>query len=147
MRTPLSKNELVVGKDYGPQLLSHINRAQSSIYILMFVWRWHGGDPSSDMSLINQAILQASRRGVTVKIFCNFQGMAEHLQSLGMDAKFWNKKKLMHAKGILIDNDTLLLGSHNLTDPAMGQNVEVSAVLYDADVCAQFNKYFFSLWQ
>lgn len=147
MRTSDAKNGLVIGKNYGREVLAHIKRAERSIYILMFDWRWYKDDITSDMSLLNQAILRASRNGVDVKILCHYDEMAKHLQALGFSAKSWPKTKLMHAKGILIDEDTLILGSHNLTENAMGLNIEVSAVLYDDDVCAQFKRYFFSLWQ
>ena len=147
MRTPDAKNELIIGKDYSKKVLEFIQGAKSSIYILMFDWRWYSRDVSSDMSLINVAILRASQKGVQVKVYCNYPAMCDQLNKLGIDAKCWQKTKLMHAKGILIDEDTLILGSHNLTQSALTLNVEVSAVLYDADVCTQFKKYFFSLWQ
>lgn len=147
MRTATGTNELVIGKDYSKIILDSINGAQSSIYILMFVWKWRMRDPTSDIALINQAILHASKRGIKVYVFCNFSGMAEHLNTLGINAKAWQKTKLMHAKGILIDEKLLMVGSHNLTEPAMCFNVEVSALLYDVDVCQQFKRYFLSLWQ
>lgn len=139
-------NELIVGKDYSKKILKCIDDANVSIDILMFVWKWRMRDSTSDIALINQAILRAVRRGVKVSVFCNFKGMAEHLNTLGINAKAWQKTKLMHAKGILIDDKLLLVGSHNLTEPAMTFNVEVSALLYDVDVCIQFKKYFSSLW-
>lgn len=147
MRTATGTNELVIGKDYTQIILKAIDNAKASVYILMFVWKWRTRDPQSDISLINQAILRASRRGVKVFVFCNFSGMAEHLNTLGINAKAWQKTKLMHAKGILIDEKLLMVGSHNLTEPAMNFNVEVSALLYDVDVCQQFKRYFLSLWQ
>lgn len=146
MRTADAKNKIIVGQDYASEMLSHIKNATVSIYILMFDWRWYGRDITSDMTLINQAVLQASRRGVSVKVLCNYEEMAANLRTHGIAAKSWKKQKLMHAKGVLIDEDTLILGSHNWTENAMGLNVEVSSVLYDTDVCEQFKKYFFSLW-
>ena len=144
MRSTDAKNELIIGKEYSSKVLKHIQNARSSIYILIFDWRWYSRDVSSDMSLINNAILRASQKGVVIKVFCNYASMCDQLKKLGIDAKCWTKTKLMHAKGILIDEDTLILGSHNLTQSALTLNVEVSAVLYDKDVCIQFKKYFLS---
>jgi len=141
------KNRLVIGKDYAKEILSLIKNAKSSIYILMFDWRWYTKDISSDMSLINNAILRASQKRLDIRVYCNYAEMCAHLNTLGIKAKCWEKTKLMHAKGILIDNNILVLGSHNLTQSALTLNVEISAVLYDADVCLQFKKYFNSLWQ
>ncbi len=142
----ICNNELIIGKEYTKKILSCLDNAKVSIDILMFVWKWRMRDPTSDVALINQAILRAVRRGVRVSVFCNFKGMAEHLNTLGINAKAWQKTKLMHAKGILIDDKLLVVGSHNLTEPAMNFNVEVSALLYDEDVCVAFKKYFSSLW-
>lgn len=147
MRTDICGNELIVGKEYTKKLLGVIEQATTSISILMFVWKWRTRDPQSDISLINQAILRASRRGVKVSVFCNFKGMAEHLNTLGIHAKAWQKTKLMHAKGVLVDDKILVLGSHNLTEPAVNFNVEVSALLIDEDVCKAFRRYFDYLWQ
>lgn len=147
MRTAIGTNELIVGKDYTSILLNLIRESKKDICVLMFAWRWSNLKSDSDVSLINQALLQASRRGVKVYVFCNFKSMSDHLNALGINAKYWQKRKLMHAKGILFDSEKLLLGSHNLTESAMNFNVEVSALLYDVDVCIAFKNYFKSLWQ
>lgn len=146
MCSATSKNTLVIGPDYAKELLPLLEEANKSIDILMYDWRWYSKDFACDVSRINSAILRAERRGVKVRAITNADLIHAQLKSFDIDVKCWNKSKAMHAKCILIDDWIAVLGSHNLTENAMGLNIEVSVIVAEEHICTQLKNYFQSLW-
>lgn len=142
-----NKNNLIIGPDYAKELLPLLDEAKNSIDILMYDWRWYAKDFACDVSRINSAILRAERRGVKVRALTNADLIHAQLKAFDIDVKCWNKSKAMHAKCILIDDWICVLGSHNLTENAMGLNIEVSVIVAEEHISQQLKKYFDTLWQ
>lgn len=145
MSTPTLKNEILIGNQYPKELVSRINSATKNIYVFMYDWRWYKNDFSCEMSLINQALVRAVRRGVKVNAILNSSEVLETLQSLGINAKKFNNKQLMHAKAVVIDEWVSIVGSHNFSESAMGLNLEISNVSEDEYKAKQIITYFLSL--
>lgn len=146
MPEPLSKNELAIGKQYVDRVIDLINGAKRSIDIFMFDWRWAKNDISSDVSLINQSLVRATRRGVIVRAFCNYTAITKILNEVGIKAKSWNSTKLMHSKAIILDQKIVVMGSHNFTMNAMNENIETSVIMEDEALGTQLTNYFNTLW-
>lgn len=146
MYSPVSKNELLICSEFTPRLVELIDNAERCIYIFMFDWKWYKNDFSCDVSLINQALVRAVRRGVKVQALLNYDELEEILNNLDIEARKANVKKLLHAKSIVIDYKIIILGSHNLTTSAMNQNVEMSLVINDEDLAMRIINYFVTIW-
>jgi phosphatidylserine/phosphatidylglycerophosphate/cardiolipin synthase-like enzyme len=112
----------------------------------MFDWKWYKNDFSCDVSLINQALVRAARRGVKVQTLLNYPDLVELLNNLNITARRANVKKLLHAKSIVIDENIIILGSHNLSKEAMTANVEMSLVISDTELAARIINYFQTIW-
>jgi phosphatidylserine/phosphatidylglycerophosphate/cardiolipin synthase-like enzyme len=140
------KNEILIGKEYTKELLASIDSAHKNIYIFMYDWRWYKNDFSCDMSLINQALVRATRRGVLVTAILNSPDIIETLRGLGINAIKLNQKKLMHAKAIVIDEWVTFVGSHNFSEMAMGLNVEITQKSEDEYIAKKIITYFMSLF-
>lgn len=112
----------------------------------MYDWRWYANDFSNDVSLINSALLHASRRGVNVQAITNSDEVPKDIVAVNFAIKKWSKTKAMHAKVLVIDRNVIVVGSHNLTQNAMGLNVEISCVVLSEPLAEQLIKYFDSLW-
>ena len=147
MLETIPKNEILLSSEFSKRLIELIEKAKNSIHIFMFDWRWYKDDFSCDVSLINQALVRAYRRGVEVKALLNYYELLETLAPLGIKAKKANIKKLLHAKSIVIDNDIAIIGSHNLSNQAMRENVEISVVIYDKEICTRIKNYFDQIWR
>ena len=145
MSTPTLKNEVLIGNQYPKEIISRINSAQKNIYVFMYDWRWYKNDFSCEMSLINQALVRAVRRGVKVNAILNSNEVIETLQSVGINAKKFNNKQLMHAKAVVIDEWVSIVGSHNFSESAMGLNLEISRVDEDETNAKKIIIYFLSL--
>lgn len=143
MCTPLCKNQLLIGSDYAPALISLIDEAKKSVRAVMFDWRFYRTDFSCDVSLINHSIIRAKRRGVDVRLVVNSGEIVETFENLGISIRKYNGDKLLHSKVFVIDDETVLLGSHNITENAMHRNIETSLVIKDAEIakklCALFD--------
>jgi phosphatidylserine/phosphatidylglycerophosphate/cardiolipin synthase-like enzyme len=146
MDTTLPKNEILLSSDFSDRVIELIDQASRSIFIFMFDWRWYKNDFSCDVSRINQALVRAVRRGVKVQTLLNYADLVETLNSLNINARRANVAKLLHAKSIVIDENIIILGSHNLTKEAMTANVEMSLVISDSDLAARIIKYFQTIW-
>lgn len=146
MSTSILKNEVLIGLEYTKELLSRINSANKNIYIFMYDWRWYKNDFACDMSQINQALVRAVRRGVKVYAILNSSDILQTLLNLGILAKKFNNKQLMHAKAIVIDEWVTINGSHNFSESAMGLNVEISTISEDEYVAKKVITYFLSLY-
>jgi phosphatidylserine/phosphatidylglycerophosphate/cardiolipin synthase-like enzyme len=146
MSISLPKNEIFLSSEFSKGLIKLIDQAERSIFIFMFDWRWYKNDISCDVSLINQALVRAVRRGVSVQTLLNYDDLVEQLSALKIQARKANVKKLLHAKSIVIDEKIVVIGSHNLSKEAMTANVEMSVAIDDADLAKRIIDYFKSLW-
>lgn len=144
--TTEKKNWLIIGPNYAKEVLPLIEESKINIKIFMYDWRWYKQDVACDISRINTALIRAQKRGVKVQAIVNYQAIISQLRECGIDVKLWEKSKAMHAKCIIIDEWLVVLGSHNLTENAMGLNVEISNVVADENMALQAGNYFNSIW-
>ena len=138
--------KILFNSDYRSAVVPLIQKARQSIRIFMYDWRWYVDGFSNDVSLINSALISASRRGVKVQVIANSNDVPKDVLTLNFAVKSWTKTKSMHAKCIVIDSDTIILGSHNLTQNAMGLNLEISCVVLSEPSAGLLIKYFDSIW-
>ena len=47
----------------------------------------------------------------------------------------------LHAKSILIDNSTLIIGSFNLDNSAFNENIEIGAIIKDKEAIQKYNNF------
>ena len=132
------------GNDCLNAIISAIDHAQSSLKICVFTI-------SDDR--ITEALLQAHRRGVKIKILTD----NEKLFDLGSDIKQLaqakieirtdNTKNHMHHKFAIMDNQTVLTGSYNWTRSAAMYNHENIIVSDSKELVNDFLMQFDKLWQ
>ncbi|MEM4546663.1 MAG: phospholipase D-like domain-containing protein, partial [Nitrososphaerota archaeon] len=51
-----------------------------------------------------------------------------------------------HAKLIIIDNETVIIGSHNWTESALTRNHETSIMIQDKETATKLTNYFMRIW-
>lgn len=146
MRTTVSANECLIGSQFAPRLIELIDNAEKTIDVVMFEWRWYESDPSNPMQLVNNAFVRASRRGVAIRCITSNAGIVEILRGLKWKAKKLNRRGLLHSKLIILDNEVVVVGSHNLTGSAMQSNVESSMVVPCTKSSHEFRNFFERLW-
>jgi phosphatidylserine/phosphatidylglycerophosphate/cardiolipin synthase-like enzyme len=134
--------QLLIGREYPKVVTPLIEKAQFSLEILVFDWRWYRDVPECSVQKFNHAIMEASKRGVKVRALVNNSIMPTILQLEKLKVKRVGTKKLMHVKMIIIDRKTVVIGSHNFTYRAFEINHETSIIVEDKIVVDRLLDYF-----
>jgi phosphatidylserine/phosphatidylglycerophosphate/cardiolipin synthase-like enzyme len=138
--------ETIVGKEFHKKVIPLIDNAKRSIKIVVFDWRWYPNLPENPVQLFNQSLVRASRRGVNVSALCNSDDITDTLKSVGISAKRYKGSRLLHTKLIIIDEEILIIGSHNYTASAMQHNLELSISLKAPSGLERIIAYFNNLY-
>lgn len=138
--------ETIIGKEFPRKVIPLIDAAKKSIDIIVFDWRWYPQDPGAQVQLFNHAIIRATRRGVRVRAVVNNDEIVRVLNENGCDAKRILTKRLVHCKIMIVDSETVIIGSHNYTQSAFEMNLEVSIILDKMGKVDEFNNFFLNLF-
>jgi len=124
-------------------IITAINGAQSSLKICVFTI-------SDDR--ITQAILQAHRRGIKVKILTDNEKLYDkgsdirELKQAGVPVRVDITTNHMHHKFAILDNQTVLTGSYNWTRSAALYNHENLIITNEKTLVTSFCREFDRLW-
>lgn len=137
---------VIIGSQYADTVVPLIEAACSSIEIIIFRMSLKDTSKSRPVDRLISALCAATFRGVSVRFLVSSSGLAHRLRSLGFEARVLHKHKCVHAKMLLIDRRTVVLGSHNYTQSGFLYNLEISIVVTDIPSCEQLSMYFLRLW-
>lgn len=144
--TPVRANEIILDGTYADRAMAFIADASHEIRICAYAWRWYDSEPELAIQKFNIALWRAQRRGVVVRILVDTVAMATAFTSLGFNVRSVVPTRMLHTKALVIDEKTLVIGSHNLTKRATRDNYEASLAIQDFEIVAQFIDYFDRLW-
>lgn len=147
----------IISTDYQKIVCELLRGAHRSIDICAYTWKWYAHQSGCLMQQINRTIIEKARQGVKVRVRLNSEQKDHYLtkeNSLTSNAlrrypiltKFDNTGTTSHLKMIIIDNEIVIIGSHNLTKRSVSQNHETSVAIYGEEACRDFVKYFGNLW-
>jgi V8-like Glu-specific endopeptidase len=74
------------------------------------------------------------------------QKMLETIRKFGIDTDYIKVQRRCHTKGIIVDNQEVMLGSHNLTNEGGLYNRDASLLVRDPEVAGYFKKIFEFDW-
>lgn len=146
-----------IGFHYPKKVIPLIDAAQNKIEILMYEWKWYGHESAGGVQKLNLALVAAARRGVKIRALLNIESMGHaitkingrtlsFLQQYGIEAKMGQFGGVIHAKMMLIDDDYLILGSHNYTKSAFSRNQEASIIVKGRTEIKPYIDYFKDIW-
>ncbi len=136
----------IISNDFPKVVIPLIDSALDTVSIVVFDWRFYKNDPASPVSLFNQAIARASKRGVIVRCLVQNSGVVDRLKELGCDARQLHTSRILHTKLLILDNTRIIIGSHNYTQHAFTSNHEASILVEMKDQSNGFVQYFENLW-
>ena len=144
-------------REYYYAIIDDINGAEDEILIAMYIMIYDPDDPEDWANDLINAIINASRRGVTVKVIIEYRTywdtLDENLEAFkylrehGVDVKLDNDTETDHYKLIIIDGKTVYIGSHNWSESGLYYNREVSIRIVDEGIARELKEYFHQLWQ
>ena len=136
----------IIGKEFPEKVIPLIEQAKSSIFIIVYDWRWYPDQIGSAIQKFNNAIITLSRKGREIRVITNMPYIDGILKQLNIKVHKINSSKIMHTKLMIIDNKIAILGSHNYSMAAFTINYEVSVAIQDEKVVARLKSYFENLW-
>ncbi len=144
---------------YGAVALGLLSRAQRSVHAVLYRVSVYPQYADSVTSELVAALVGAAARGVDVRIVmddCRFYEdsaaanlmSAIYLYQSGVDVRFDDPDVTTHAKLLVIDGESVLLGSTNWNYYSVERNVEANvALLFMPDVARVYESYFEALWK
>lgn len=151
--------EAVVDREYYPVVHSLIKEARKSIHIVMFEFFYYPEYPESYINILSDDIVTAKRGGVDVKIIVeggedflgdNFRKkvmkVIPYFKENEVSIRFDPVGVTTHSKLIIVDGETVVVGSTNWTYYAFDKNYETNVLIKSKVVASDFEKYFNKLW-
>ena len=150
--------ETVDTHNYATILCELLRCAQQSVHVVMYRASYYPAYPESVSNTILQALVSAAGRGLDVKVLlddcayypdsarANLEA-ALYLHLQGVEVRFDDPAQTTHAKLVIIDEESVILGSTNWNYYSLEKNNEVDLALIDLpSVATHFESYFHLLW-
>lgn len=161
MKYPFFKGNKVIklsDDDYFYFLIDAIKKAKKKIYATIFIV-----DPLKDLSDKVKKILDelsyAKWKGLTIKLVVGYSNKSfiidmcgratkKYCDTINIPTRFCNPPDdySLHSKYIIIDDDLVIVGSHNWTASDIFSNTEESIAVYSKDTAINLTKEFDELW-
>lgn len=149
--------ETIIGSDYPKIVVPLLQAASQTIDIIMYEWKWYTHEAAGGVEKFNLAVQAAARRGVKVRVLMNTESMGQaitkinantgqYLSLAGCEVKFGQIGVATHAKILIIDQRTLILGSHNVSKASFSKNQECSVAITGGEAIRPYIDYFRLLW-
>ncbi|ADV64631.1 phospholipase D-like domain-containing protein [Desulfurococcus mucosus] len=144
---------LLLDREYYSAALKALGNAERSVYVIMYVVKYdprEAGDPVN--SLLN-ALRDLREKGVDVKVvvddetYRSYRETIDYMVASGIPVRLdESASRTTHAKILIVDNSTLILGSHNWTESALTMNHEASVETNCHSLVSKALSYFDSIW-
>ena len=145
------------GQTFIIKLVEAISQVKYSLDVIQYQWNFYIDKPKSQIQTLNRTVLAQAQAGKKVRVLLNKEGRGQHLMAINMKAarflgeagirvKFGRTFPITHAKLWIIDDDIVILGSHNLSNRSVTVNNESSVMIKGRAVAIEFRRYFNILW-
>ena len=145
------------GQTFIIKLVEAISQVKYSLDVIQYQWNFYIDKPKSQIQALNRTVLAQAQAGKKVRVLLNKEGRGQHLMAINMKAarflgeagirvKFGRTFPITHAKLWIIDDDIVILGSHNLSNRSVTVNNESSVMIKGRAVAIEFRRYFNTLW-
>lgn len=139
-------SQALIGPEYVERAINLFENATTSIFLVVFDWRWYPSAPAGPSGRFNSALRDAVARGVSVRAIVNNDDIKGRLESIGVQVRRTHMRRLLHAKLVIVDAAHALVGSHNFTQQAFSHNVEVSMHVSGEAYDPKLEQFFNTLW-
>jgi len=143
-------------REYIPNLVETINKAQHTIYIVMYSAGYYPTHPEGPDRKVYGAMFDAVKRGVRVKIILDASDWnpnntrkneitANYLKEGGVEV-YWDPPEITtHSKIVIVDTLLCIVGSTNWTYYAFAHNNESSLLIESRTLAERLTQFFTDL--
>ncbi len=128
-----------------PALLSTMEKAKDEICLSVYHIKYKKDNRLDPAKRILDLLVKKATQGVKVKVLIHAGSLkfrvpgqnmraGQYLSSRHVEVRYWKKKRIFHAKTLIVDRSVLIVGSHNLSNTSLTQSVEMSIKLSDVEV-------------
>ena len=147
--TPLNVMPLLTPDNYAEHILRVIRGAKVKIYFQnQYINIGKQRDDQFDVLL--EALVLKKSAGLDVRIILrdlpNSRKMLEDMQNYGFDMSCVKLQPNSHTKGIVVDSEILVLGSHNWSNDGTLYNRDASLMFFDSDMARYYEGVFLYDW-
>ncbi|MDD5110977.1 MAG: phospholipase D-like domain-containing protein [Candidatus Altiarchaeota archaeon] len=137
-------------RGYFPQAHKALQAARETIHMAQFELKYYKNYPNSSATILVQDLIEAKNRGVEVIIlvdeFSTESNAFQLLKDNGIEIKMDSENVTTHAKLIIVDGETVILGSTNLSFYGLEKNNEINVEIKDRKTAEYYEQYFWELW-
>lgn len=136
----------ISGNKYLPAVKETLSKARKSIYLVMYFVSFDPKVKNSPVNKLVEELVSAHQRGVKVKVILDQnviwnnageirereaknEALFIYLKKLGIEVYYDNLFTVTHSKAIVIDEETVILGSANWTESSLRRNREISCLI------------------
>jgi len=152
----LPEIKTVVNRQHFPELISLLDGGRRRIWVVMYGMSYNERYPGSHPNRLIEALGQAARRGVDVRVILDRsdynEGInrvndetSERLGKTGVKVRFDREDVTTHAKLVIVD-EKAMVGSANWGYQAMDVRNESSLLVQDKAVVEDLTRYFLEMW-
>lgn len=146
----------LTGEDYYAEVKKLLSEAKNSIYISLFISKYHSDRPKSLPNQLLYKLIEAKNRGVEVKVILDQSSVKpyvsqyndaaySYLKDAGVEVNYDIPSVKLHDKLIIIDGSIVIIGSHNWSTSALRSNSETSVVINSPQLASEFIAWFNSI--
>ncbi|ABR55633.1 phospholipase D family protein [Methanococcus aeolicus] len=137
--------EILNDEKYYYFVLNQISNAEKELNIVMFsIYQC-----KKTQEIIDE-VINARKRGVMVRIILDGEIESNKIVNKSFSSEKipvkLTKTQRIHNKLIIVDDKSIIIGSHNWTDKALFENRESSVAITDINIINEEKEYFESLW-
>jgi phosphatidylserine/phosphatidylglycerophosphate/cardiolipin synthase-like enzyme len=137
----------IVDREYLPAAQKLIEQADKSICLSMFVVK-----REEMVNLLIKELEKSAQRGVEIKILlddniAHNQRTVNYLKGINnIEIKLDSPRKTTHNKMLIVDGETVLIGSTNWTDSSLGSADEANVIISNKEIADYLQEFFDKLW-
>ncbi len=137
-----------------------ISGAEESIELVIFKVTRYSGFGSSKSNTLTEKLVEAADRGVEVRMILDVNNWSEEINQSNRETALWllgqgiekvkfdTRETTTHSKILLVDDESVLLGSTNWSYYSLDKNLEADLLVKDhPEVTQPFLIYFEKLWK
>ena len=136
--------------EFYAEMHKQINEANKSIHLILTEARYYPKTPKILANRIIEDLINASKRGVEVKIIIEEDpdNMEAYniLKQNAINVRFDGNKTNTHSKLAIIDQETTIIGSTDISYYSIEKNKETNALIRSENTAEQYENYFQNNW-